>query len=243
MSISPACSSCAARYSHSPIFRWHSRHVAVALSPRTATFPGPGKVVEHSEQVGRKLLQSKNQHTSYTADICHKTTAVSFATSWSDLIPTSEEDPQPCIPLDPNNQLDSNYHASTLGETLEKVESQCQYARRFYFCFCSRQTTLFLGSLTNTQIVRTFLARLNSRRGGTARVIGRAHIFHIHNIFTAFTLHRNIQVLELQYFNTIQFKWRERQSHAATRSRHCRSLRNGGSDLPHHPSPEISSES
>lgn len=36
------------------IFRWHSRQLAIAASPRTARMPGAGKGVEHSEHVGWK---------------------------------------------------------------------------------------------------------------------------------------------------------------------------------------------
>ena len=38
------------------ILRWHWRHDADALSPRTATTPGAGKELEHSAHVGMKLL-------------------------------------------------------------------------------------------------------------------------------------------------------------------------------------------
>lgn len=37
-------------------FWWHSRQVVKVEEPRTETMPGRGEVVEHEEQVGRRLL-------------------------------------------------------------------------------------------------------------------------------------------------------------------------------------------
>jgi hypothetical protein len=78
----------------------------MALSARTAEMPGAWYSVEHSAQVGRKLLLGVS------------TISPSMQVKERDERPTLEEDPQSCNPLDPDTQPYWHGNASTVAGNL-----------------------------------------------------------------------------------------------------------------------------